>query len=58
MLVSRLSEVAWGICVAIATVWLAGRISRAFGAGAPLPCVALGLSVAATLPLSATVVDD
>lgn len=29
MVVSRVSEVAWGVCVAVATVWSVGRVSGA-----------------------------
>ena len=37
MFVSRLAEVAWGVCVAVATVWLAGRLPAAHLNSQPRP---------------------
>lgn len=37
MLVSRLVEVGWGVCVAVATVWLAGRLPAAHLRSQPRP---------------------
>jgi uncharacterized membrane protein YgaE (UPF0421/DUF939 family) len=37
MLVSRLVEVGWGVCVAVATVWLAGRLPAAHLSSQPRP---------------------
>jgi uncharacterized membrane protein YgaE (UPF0421/DUF939 family) len=37
MFVSRLLEVAWGVCVAVATVWLAGRLPATYLSSQPRP---------------------
>lgn len=37
MFVSRLLEVGWGVCVAVATVWLAGRLPAAHFDSQPRP---------------------
>ncbi|MHB8816103.1 MAG: FUSC family protein [Steroidobacteraceae bacterium] len=37
MFVSRLVEVGWGVCVAVATVWLAGRLPAAHFNSQPRP---------------------
>jgi uncharacterized membrane protein YgaE (UPF0421/DUF939 family) len=37
MFVSRLVEVGWGVCVAVATVWVAGRLPAAHSSSQPRP---------------------